>query len=52
MDGTGGEEGNLTSGASELQFLTPSKTFAKKRVTAAASIVGAVHSSPEASFDS
>ncbi len=35
-------------GASE--YLTPTKSFSKKRVTAGAEIVGAVHCSPEANL--
>ncbi len=44
------EEGNITSGVSGRQFLTPSKSFTKKRVTASDSIVGAIHLSPDASL--
>ncbi len=50
MDEDSGEEGNLTSAGSGREFLAPSKSFTKKKVTAAASIVGTVHSSPVASF--
>ena len=50
MEGEGVEQGNLSVGSSGTHFLTPSKSFSKKRVTASSSIVGAVHSLPEASY--
>jgi hypothetical protein len=33
-----------------MEYLTPTKSFVKKRVTAVAAIVGEIHGSPEASL--
>jgi len=47
-EAAGSRQSGHTEGDS--QYLTPTKSFSKKRVTACAEIVGAVHCSPEASL--
>ena len=46
------ESGSLHCGSTEagVEYLTPTKSFAKKRVTASAAIVGEIRGSPEASL--
>ena len=46
------ESGSLHGGSTEagVEYLTPTKSFAKKRVTAGAAIVGEIRGSPEASL--
>ena len=50
MDRAERDTDDLSSGGAGVQYLTPTKAFSKKRVTAGAAVVGAVHSSPEASM--
>ncbi len=50
MDRAERDTDDLCSGGAGAQYLTPTKAFSKKRMTAGAAVVGAVHSSPEASM--
>ena len=52
MDRAERDTDDLSSGGAGVQYLTPTKAFSKKRVTAGAAVVGAVHSSLEASMGS
>ncbi len=50
MEGEERDADDLREQGGGEQYLTPTKSFSKKRVTAGAAVVGAVHASPEASM--